>query len=70
MFVSVNPKQVLPRLKALAPLTGRHFPTPVLATTQLRATEDGRGMLRATNLDAGAELEVPLLKVIRPGGRG
>ena len=33
----------------------------------MQATEDRRGVLRATNLDAGAEVEVPLLKVIRPG---
>ena len=67
MFVCVNPKQFLPRLKALAPLLGRHYPSPILETVQLVATEDGRGMLTATNLDAGTQVEVPLLKVIRPG---
>ena len=67
MFVCVNPKQFLPRLKALAPLLGRHYPSPILETVQLVATEDGRGVLTATNLDAGTQVEVPLLKVIRPG---
>jgi DNA polymerase-3 subunit beta len=67
MFVCVNPKQFLPRLKALAPLLGRHYPSPILETVQLVATEDGRGVLMATNLDAGTHVEVPLLKVIRPG---
>src|SRR5512147_227772 len=33
----------------------------------MQATEDRRGVLRATSGDAGAEVEVPLLKVIRPG---
>ena len=35
MFVCVNPKQFLPRLKALAPLLGRHYPSPILETVQL-----------------------------------
>src|SRR5512135_440087 len=67
VHVCVNPKQFLPRLKALAPLVGRHYPSPILETVQMQATEDRRGVLRATNGDAGAEVEVPLLKVIRPG---
>ena len=67
MHVCVNPKQFLLRLKALSPLVGRHYPSPILETVQMQATEDRRGVLRATNLDAGAEVEVPLLKVIRPG---
>ena len=65
--VSVNPEQLLPRLKALAPLVGSHFPSPILQSVQLKILEDGRGVLRATNQDAEAEVEVPLLKVIRPG---
>ena len=53
MFVCVNPKQFLPWLKALAhPLVGRHLLNPILATVQLEATGDGRGVLRATNLVA------------------
>ena len=65
--VSVNPEQFLPRLKALAPLVGSHFPSPILQSVQLKISQDGRGVLRATNRDAAAEVEVPLLKVIRPG---
>lgn len=67
MQVRINPRQVLPRLRALTPLVGRHYPSPILETVRLDATPDGRGTLRATDLEAGAEVEVPLLKVIRPG---
>lgn len=67
MHVCINPKQFLLRLKALSPLVGRHYPSPILETVQMQATEDRRAVLRATNGDAGAEVEVPLLKVIRPG---
>ncbi len=67
MHVCVSPKQLLLRLKALWPLVAYRFPTPILETVHLQATEDRRGVLRATNGDAGAEVEVPLLKVIRPG---
>ena len=65
--VSVDPEQFLPRLKALAPLVGSHFPSSILQSVQLEISQDGRGVLRATNRDAAAEVEVPLLKVIRPG---
>ena len=44
----VNPKQFLPRLKALAPLVGRHYPSPILETVQIQATEDRRGVLHAS----------------------
>ena len=67
MHVCVNPKQLLLRLKALLPLVRCHFPSPILETVQMHVTEDRRGVLRATNGDAGAEIEMPLLKVIRPG---
>ena len=45
MHVCVNPKQFLLRLKALSPLVGYHFPSPILETVQMQATEDRRGVL-------------------------
>ncbi len=67
MHVCANPKQLLLRLKALLPLVKCHFPSSILETVQMQATEDRRAVLCATNGDVGAKIELPLLKVIRPG---
>ena len=67
MQVSLNPKQFLPRLKAVAALRGRSYPHPILETVQMEGAENGGGWLRATHLNAGAELQVPLIRVKRPG---
>lgn len=65
MHVLVNTKQFLERFKALAALAASRFQRPILETLQLEVTPEGRGLLRATNLDAELSLEVPLQKVHR-----
>ena len=67
MHVHINPKQLLERLRAVSALAGKRFPFPILETVQLDAAPDGRGLLRASDLDSDVEVSVPLLKVIRPG---
>ena len=64
-----KPQAVSAPAQGPAPLlVDRHFPNPIPQKPHnFRRLRTDAGVLRATNMDAGAEVEVPLLKVIRPG---
>ena len=67
MHVCCKPQAVSSATQGPVAPCGAPLPEPDPRNRAMQATEDRRGVLRATNLDAEAEVEVPLLKVIRPG---
>ena len=67
LHVQLAPRAFLARFKAASALAGRRWPRPVLESIRLEATADGRGVLKATDVDAFVAVDVPLLKVISPG---
>jgi DNA polymerase-3 subunit beta len=67
LHINLTPKTFTQRYNAVLGLAARRFPKAILQTVQLEATGEGRGILRVTDFEAWAEVDVRLAKVIEPG---
>lgn len=67
LHVTVHPKRFAERLKAIASFAARHSTFRPLETVLLSVSEGGTARLRATNLEADAQVALPLASMIEPG---
>ncbi len=65
--VQITPKRFLASLKAVAAFAARSGPKAILQSIQMEATQGGRLLLRATDLEAFVVLKLEYHKVLRPG---
>ena len=67
LHVTVHPKRFAERLKAIASFAARHSTYRPLETVLFSVSEDGSATLRASNIEADAQITLPLASMIEPG---